>query len=83
VGEDPSGRPRPDRRERRDPRPLRAREVAFLMFVWTAILASSFGVTVLGGAIGRLALVLAVGGLFAVIWLFGLVILGLFLARGD
>ena len=53
------------------------------MLVWTAIMASSFGVTVLGGAIGRLALVLAVGGLFAVIWLFGLVILGLFLARGD
>ena len=83
MGEDPSSRPRPGQRERRDSRPLRGREVAFLMLVWTAIMASSFGVTVLGGAIGRLALVLAVGGLFAAIWLFGLVILGLFLARGD
>jgi len=83
VGEDPGSRPPPDRRERRDPGPLRGRDVALLMVVWTAILASSFGVTVLGGAIGRLALVLAVGGLFAAIWLSGLAILSLFLAPGD
>lgn len=53
------------------------------MLVWTAAIAAWFAVTVLNGAIGPVALVLAVGGLFAAIWLFGLLILGLFLVGGD
>lgn len=54
-----------------------------LMLVWTAAIGGLLAVTVLNGAIGPPALVLAVGGLFAAIWLFGLLILGMFLVGGD
>lgn len=53
------------------------------MLVWTAAMGGWFVFTVVNGAIGRTALVLAVGGLFAVIWLLGLLILALFLVGGD
>lgn len=53
------------------------------MLVWTAAIGGWFALTVINGAIGRTALVLAVGGLFAVIWLVGMIILALFLVGGD
>ena len=54
------------------------------MLVWTAAIGGWFAITVLNGAIGGTALVLAVGGgLFGVIWLLGLLILGLFLVGGE
>lgn len=73
----PTGRP-----PGRDPRPLTRREVAVLMLVWTIAMGGWFAFTIDNGAIDRTALVLAVGGLFAVIWLLGLLVLGLFLV-GD
>ena len=53
------------------------------MLAWTGAMGGWFALTVINGAIGRTALVLALGGLFAVIWLLGLLILALFLAGGD
>lgn len=54
------------------------------MLTWSAVMGGWFALTVVNGAIGRTALVLAVGGgLFGVIWLLGLVILALFLDGAE
>lgn len=53
------------------------------MLVWTVAMGGWFALTVVHGAIGRTALVLAVGGLFAVIWLLGLMILAFFRVAVD
>lgn len=67
----------------RDPATLARREVAALMLVWTVVLGGWYVLAVVNGADGPGALVLAVGGLFAVIWLLGLLMLGLFLDGGE
>ena len=53
------------------------------MLVWTIAVGGWLALTLANGAIDRTPLVLAVGGLFAVIWLLGLLIFGLFLAGGE
>lgn len=53
------------------------------MLVWTAAMGAWFAFTVVNGAIGPTALILAVGGLFGVIWLLVLMILTLFLVGGE
>jgi len=67
----------------RDPAPLTGREVAALMLIWTMALGGWYALAVVNGADGPGALVLAAGGLFAVIWLLGLLMLGLFLGGGE
>ena len=63
---------------------MTGRQVGALMLIWTAVMGAWFAITVINGAIGDTALVLAVGGgLLGVIWLFGLLILGLFLVAGE
>ena len=49
------------------------------MLAWTGVMGGWFAYTVASAAIRPIGLVLAVGGLFAAIWLFGVLILGLFL----
>lgn len=66
-----------------DARTLTGREVGTLMLIWTAAVGGWFAILVVDGSIRPAALVLAVGGLFALIWLLGMLILGLFLAGGD
>lgn len=53
------------------------------MLIWSGIMGAWFAVTVVNNGIDRVALVLAVGGLFGVIWLLGLMILALFLVGGG
>lgn len=64
----------------RDPSPLSPRAVGLLMLLWTAVIAAWFALTAANGTFQNAALVLAVASLFGVIWLFGLIILVLFLA---
>ena len=64
----------------RDPKPLRPRTIAFLMLLWTALMIGWFLSVSAGGSLSTPAVTLAVGGLIGVIWLLGLLILGLFLA---
>jgi len=66
----------------RDPAPLARREVAALILVWTLAMGGAYALAA-NGADGPGALILAVGGLFAVIWLLGLLMLGLFLGGGE
>lgn len=63
----------------RDPKPLRPRTIGLLMLLWTALMAGWFLTVAAGGSLRTLALGLAVGGLIGVIWLIGLLLLGLFL----
>lgn len=53
------------------------------MLIWSGIMGGWFALTLVNNAIDRVALVLAVGGLFGVIWLLGLMILALFLVGGE
>lgn len=54
------------------------------MLIWTAAVGGWFVVSVLRDGNDGTALVLAVGaGLIGVIWLLGLLVLGLFLLRGE
>ena len=68
---------------RRDPKPLRPRTVSLLMLLWTALMAGWFLTVAAGGSLRTPALGLAVGGLIGVIWLLGLLVLGLFLASSS
>lgn len=63
-----------------DPTPLRPRTIGFLMLLWTAGMAGWFLSVAAGGSLSTPALAIAVAGLIGVIWLLGLLILGLFLA---
>ena len=53
------------------------------MLVWSAAMGGWLAFSVVEGAIRPAALVLAVGGLFGVIWLLGLVVLALFLVGAE
>lgn len=53
------------------------------MLAWTVAIAGWFALIVVDGSVRPVSLVAAVGGLFAVIWLLGLMILAFFLVRGD
>ena len=63
-----------------DPKPLRPRTIGFLMLLWTALMTGWFLSVAAGGSLRTPALALAVGGLIGVVWLLGLLVLGLFLA---
>jgi hypothetical protein len=64
----------------RDPTPPRPRTIGFLMLLWTALMTGWFLSVAAGGSLRTPALALAVGGLIGVVWLLGLLVLGLFLA---
>jgi hypothetical protein len=53
------------------------------MLAWSGSMGGWFAFTIVNNDIDRVALVLAVGGLFGVIWLLGLMILALFLVGGE
>lgn len=63
-----------------DPTPLRPRTIAFLMLLWTALMTGWLLSVAAGGSLSAPAPALAVGGLIVVVWLLGLLVLGLFLA---
>lgn len=63
-----------------DPKPLRSRTIGILMLLWTALMTGWFLSVAAGGSLRTPALALAVGGLIGVVWLLGLLVLGLFLA---
>jgi fatty acid desaturase len=68
----------------RDPKPLRPRTIGLLMLFWTALMTGWFLSVAAGGSLSTPALALAVGGLIGVIWLLGLLVLGLLLVTsGD
>jgi len=54
-----------------------------LVLAWTSVMGGWFAFVVVDGSIRPVTLVPAVGGLFAVIWLLGVLILGLFLVGGE
>ena len=76
--------PEPDHPTRpgsgRDPSPLSPRAVGLVMLFWTAVIAAWFVLVAANATFQTAALALAVASLFGVIWLFGLLILVLFLA---
>ena len=83
MSEEPAPDPRTRRVPRRDPRPLTRRDVGLSVLAWTTIMGGWFAFVVVDGSIRPVALVLAVGGLFTVIWLLGVLILALFLVDDD
>lgn len=66
----------------REPSLLAPRTMGLAMLLWTGLVAGGFAFVTGNVAIPTVALTLAVGGLFAVVWLFVLVILVLFVAVG-
>ena len=73
----------PGRVPGRPARPLGPREVGLVMTLWTALMGGWFVWTAAGSTFPTSALALAVLALFAVVWLVGLLILGLFLVAGE
>jgi hypothetical protein len=67
----------------RDPKPLRPRTVGLFMLLWTALMTGWFLSVAIGGSLSTPALALAVGGLVGVVWLLGLLVLGLFLVTSG
>lgn len=67
----------------RDPKPLRPRTVGLFMLLWTALMTGWFLSVAAGGSLSTPALALAVGGLIGVVWLLGLLVLGLFLVTSG
>ncbi len=67
----------------RDPTPLRPRTIGFLMLSWTALMTGWFLSVAAGDSLSTPALALAVGGLIGVVWLLGLLVLGLFLVSSG
>ena len=63
-----------------NPTPLRPRTIGYLMLLWTVLMTGWFLSVAAGGSLRTPALALAVGGLIGVVWLLGLLVLGLFLA---
>ena len=65
------------------PPQLRPRTIGFLLLFWTALMIAWFLSVAADGSLPSPALAVVVGGFIGVIWLLGLLILGLFLVRSD
>ncbi len=81
--ERPALRPSAGRPPERDPAALTRRGVGTMMLVWTMAMGGWLAFEVIDSDIRTPALVLAGGGLLAVIWLMGLVVLALFLLDAE
>lgn len=68
------------RRGEDHPQPITPRAVGRLMLLWTIVLTGWFASVAANSTVQTVTLALAVAGLFGVIWLLGLLILGLFMA---